>query len=84
MSSPTDSTDRQNSATEAMGAATCDCGGTVRALYAREGIETTVSNLAPIVTTVYEPLNMRCPHGVLWHAEPTTDQIVQWARDGVA
>ena len=26
---------------------------------------------------------MRCPHGVRWWTEPTSDQVAAWARDGV-
>lgn len=51
--------------------------------YAAMGIEVAVSDLPPIVSTPYEPLNLRCPHGVKWYAEPTSDQQAAWARDGV-
>jgi len=52
--------------------------------YAAMGIEIAVSDLPPVVPTSYEPLNMCCPHGVKWYAEPTSDQQAAWARDGVA
>lgn len=43
-----------------------------------------ITHVPPLVPPMYEPLGMRCPHGVLWHMEPTSEQIAQWAKDGVA
>ena len=41
------------------------------------------SHLAPVVKTGYVDLEMVCPHGVVWHMEPTSDQVAEWIRDGV-
>jgi len=51
------------------------------AKYAECGIEATVTILPPLVDSGYEPLNLRCPHDVLWFAEPTGDQRAKWARE---
>jgi hypothetical protein len=62
----------------------CNCREFLIGKYAEMGIEVAVSPWTPaIIPTTYEPLNMRCPHGVKWHAEPTTDQQAEWARGGV-
>jgi hypothetical protein len=47
-------------------------------------IEVHVTTVPPIFGSPYDTLDMRCPHGVIWHMEPTTDQQAQWARDGVS
>lgn len=36
----------------------------------------------PLPPSGYEPLNMRCPHGVLWFMEPTSKQRARYAREG--
>lgn len=43
-----------------------------------------VTHLPPLVVPVYDPLNVTCPHGVTWYMEPTGEQIMQWAADGVS
>jgi ATP-dependent Zn protease len=55
----------------------------VRDYLAAEGIEATVTHVPPLVPTDYEQLDMRCPHGVLWYTEPTSDQIAKWVAEGV-
>lgn len=60
-----------------------ECQVLLEELMRQQCIEATVSYLPPIVKTPYLPLDMRCPHGVLWYAEPTSDQIEQWKRGGV-
>ena len=67
----------------------CTCGPWLKEQYAATGIDVTVSTAPPIVLTPYtivdgEPVAMTCPHGITWWSEPTSDQIAQWARDGVA
>lgn len=42
-----------------------------------------VTHIPPLVPSAYEPLNMRCPHGVLWFMEPTGEQIARYARERV-
>lgn len=48
-----------------------------------EEIEAHVTHVPPLIASGYEPLAMRCPHGVLWHMEPTSEQIAKWAEAGV-
>lgn len=67
-----------------MTSTSCRCGDLLRAHYAENGVEAHITTVPPIVAPAYQPLDMRCPHGVLWYAEPTGDQIAQWAKDGVA
>jgi hypothetical protein len=45
--------------------------------------EAHITHVPPLIDTGYEPLAIRCPHGVMWHAEPTSEQIAEWVRDGV-
>lgn len=61
----------------------CSHGDELKAMYAREGIEATVSIAPPIVAPSYEDIALRCPCGTRWYAEPTSDQILQWQKDGV-
>lgn len=49
-----------------------------------EEIEAHVTHVPPLVSSGYDLLAMRCPHGVLWYAEPTSEQIAKWAKAGVA
>jgi hypothetical protein len=63
---------------------TCGCREFLVENYAAMGIEVAVSDQPPIVQTAYEDLRLRCPHGVRWYAEPTSDQQAAWARDDVA
>jgi hypothetical protein len=63
--------------------AACTCARTLRHLYADRQIEATVTDAPPIVDSGYEQPGLRCPHGVLWYAEPTREQILAWQRDGV-
>lgn len=62
--------------------AACDCKQTIVDHFTAEGIDAHVTDLPPIVPTPYEPLNLCCPHGVLWFAEPTGDQRAKWASEG--
>lgn len=63
------------------------CGEECRAVllegFAKMGVEATVTLEPPIVPPRYEALDMRCPHGRLWFAEPTSEQIAKWAAEGV-
>jgi hypothetical protein len=52
-------------------------------LMAERGCEVNATWSPPLFPTAFEPLDMRCPHGVLWYAEPTTDQLADWVRKGV-
>lgn len=61
-----------------------ECAAYIKAFFAAHDQEVTVSTLMPLVDVPYEDLGMICPHGVRFYAEPTTDQILKWARDGVA
>ncbi len=46
------------------------------------GIKAHVTHVPQLVPTGYEPFDMRCPHGVLWFAEPTSEQIARWVEEG--
>jgi hypothetical protein len=68
-----------------------ECEAVLREMYAAECAKLGfpvpdyhVSHLPPLVESGYVDLQMVCPHGVTWHMEPTSDQIAEWARDGVA
>lgn len=50
--------------------------------FAERGADVHVTHLPPLFPTGYEPLNLSCPHGVHWYAEPTAEQRVRWAQDG--
>ena len=71
-------------------ACAAECEAVVRELYAdacrRAGVpvpETHITHVAPLVEPLYEDMNMRCPHGVLWHMQPTSEQIAEWVKDGI-
>lgn len=57
----------------------CDCRQIILDLYAARGVDVNVSHLPPLVDSGYEPLNMHCPHGVHWYAEPTSEQRARYA-----
>lgn len=59
------------------------CRQVVVDFYAEKGVEAHVTTEPPIVEPGYEPLDMRCPHGVVWFAEPTGDQIAKWNKEGL-
>lgn len=65
----------------------CDseCGAILRSFCADRGIDAHVTTVPPLILNAYNIQSgyMVCPHGVKWFMEPTTDQIAQWARDGV-
>lgn len=61
-----------------------ECGAVIKDGFAKAGIEVTVSTLYPILDTDYEDLSLCCPHGVRYHAEPTSDQQLRWREAGVA
>lgn len=62
--------------------ADCEHRGQLVALFAERGIEMTVSSTAPLFSSPYRQLGMRCPHGTLWHTEPTREQVLRWEADG--
>lgn len=45
--------------------------------------EAHITHVPPIIPTPYADLLLRCPHGVLWHMQPTSEQIAAWAAEGV-
>lgn len=47
------------------------------------GCEVTVSTAAPLVAGGYQEAGYECPHGVVYYVEPTSDQILRWAREKV-
>jgi hypothetical protein len=67
-----------------------ECVGVLRSIYddacKRAGVPTPevhITHVPPLVKPLYEELRMTCPHGVTWHMQPTSEQIAEWARDGV-
>lgn len=60
-----------------------DCARFLVDSMAKLGCEIAVSTHPPLVATPYRQPPARCPHGVLFWFEPTTDQIAVWVRDGV-
>lgn len=60
------------------------CGSFLKRRYADDfGIDVNVSTVRPLFPTGYEALDMRCPHDVLWYAEPTAEQRLRWAEEQV-
>ena len=49
---------------------------------AEQGTEVHATWAPPLFPTGYEPLNMRCPHGVAWYMEPTAEQRNRYAQEG--
>lgn len=65
--------------------APCECGRYLKQLAAEHDTEVNASPWHDgIKPTAFEEFGMRCPHGVKWHLEPTAEQKLKWARDGVA
>lgn len=58
------------------------CRDFVVGMYAERGIEVHVAALPPIVPSPYEEASFTCPHGVTYWAEPTSEQVAQWVKDG--
>ena len=66
-----------------------DCATYVKDAMAKLGCDITVSDRPPIVESVYNPPGsgngyITCPHGTTFYFEPTSEQIAEWVRDGVA
>jgi len=57
----------------------------MRALGAEKGIgcDTVVSTAPPIVENPYGAHGYRCPHGLIYWVEPTSEQIAEWAEQQV-
>lgn len=53
-------------------------------MFSEQGIDAHVTHIPPLAPPAYEPLDMRCPHGVLWYTEPTSEQRAKWAAEGAA
>lgn len=58
------------------------CRDILEAHFKAQGIDAHVTAVPQIVDTGYEQLNLTCPHGVPYYAEPTSEQIAQWVKDG--
>lgn len=61
-----------------------ECGEAMRQVYRDHDVEAHVTHVAPLVPTLYEQPGLVCPHGVKWYAQPTSEQIARWAREGTA
>lgn len=61
------------------------CGQTILDHFASQGVGISAVTRRPgwMVPNGYEPLNLTCPHGARWHAEPSSEQRARWAADGV-
>jgi hypothetical protein len=59
------------------------CAQYIRDWFAEQDTDVTVSTARPLVATPYTQPGMTCPHGTTFWMEPTSEQIAQWARDGV-
>lgn len=57
-----------------------ECRRVLLEIFAAKGGDAHVTWAPPLFATGYEPLNMRCPHGVLWFAEPTAEQRLAWGE----
>ena len=62
-----------------------ECTGVIKEVMASQGGDVTVSTAPPLVMTPYTVPGsaITCPHGVTYYMEPTSEQIAQWAKDGV-
>jgi hypothetical protein len=60
-----------------------NCRQVLKNMSAARGIEVTVSTEPPIICTPYTTDAFICPHGTRYWMEPTSEQIAEWARDGV-
>lgn len=65
-------------------ACAAECAELLRRLLKDLGADAHVTHVPPILPPRYKAFAMRCPHGVVWHAEPTSEQEAAWVRDGVA
>lgn len=60
-----------------------ECAAWMKAGFSRLGADVIVTTAPPLIATGYDQDPFVCPHGVtFWHA-PTSEQIAEWARDGV-
>lgn len=62
------------------GAPACaeECRRVLLDIMAARGADVHATWAPPLFPTGYEPLNMRCPHGVPWFMEPTAEQRIKW------
>ncbi len=60
------------------------CAAWMKEQFAHDGVEITVSTEPPLVKTPYDQTPFVCPHGTTFYHAPTSEQIAEWARDGVA
>lgn len=60
-----------------------ECQRFVVAMMRWIGADATASTEPPIIVTPYTRPGFVCPHGTTFWVEPTSEQIAQWAKDGV-
>lgn len=61
----------------------CEGAGCERFLveqFAEKQIDAYVTTEPPIVSDVFQPFIVRCPHGVRYFAAPTGEQRAEWVR----
>jgi len=61
-----------------------DCATWLKAQFRELGADVIVTTAPPLIKTPYEQTPYTCPHGTVYYHAPTSEQILEWARDGVA
>lgn len=60
-----------------------ECQQFLKEKFAELGCEVTISTVPPLIKTAYDQEPFICPHGTAFYPAPTSEQIMQWAKDGV-
>lgn len=58
-----------------------ECAAVLREVLAERGVEVTASVAPPLIRNAYTVDPYRCPHGVLFWLEPTSEQIARWRSE---
>lgn len=61
-----------------------ECSAVLRDVLAERGVEVTASTSPPLIRNPYTVDPFRCPHGVLYWLEPTSEQIMRWQAEEVS
>ena len=61
-----------------------DCAAFMKQKMAELGCDINVSATPPIFASPYGAENLTCPHGTTYWYEPTSEQVAEWVRGGVA
>ncbi|MFF4600598.1 hypothetical protein [Amycolatopsis sp. NPDC001319] len=60
-----------------------DCRQVLIDEMAKRHTEVTVTTAPPVIVNPYTTDPFVCPHGTAFWMEPTSEQIAEWAREGV-